>query len=63
MLAEKTTTIDEVRQVLRESSSAFTIETKHWKKIDKVEKEEGERKDKVREKILSKDKMLEIAQQ
>ena len=58
MLPEKTTTIDDLKQILPRDKQVISYED--WKLVDKVEKERGQEKGKTREKILSKDEMLRI---
>lgn len=52
LLPEKKTSIDEVLQNLPKNERVVTYQD--WLKIDKVEKEAGQAKGKIREKILNK---------
>lgn len=57
MLSEKTTSLDEIAQILPEAHVTF----KNWLKVDQEEVQKGAELNKVREKILDRSEMIDKA--
>ena len=60
MITPKTPDIGLVLQNLEKNNVKY-VNSEQWRKLDDYEISEGKKKNKLREKIVSKEKMIEIA--